>query len=426
MTAFFKKCTIIFLITNGFINVTKAQKLTSKQETAIRQTIHNQYGEVDKTIKLEVGKGSFCAVGKDTFFNPIGFHYVFKLESDSAKRLDCCVWHGGNFRRFLFSYQETLYTLGGYGFFTTHNNLQYFNSQTKEWTFSPTHGTVPPFIDGLCFKINDHVYSINNIKGGNATSPNLKDTLAYKLNLKTMTWECFVQPDSSARIYGLSLYTNDYCFQFGAFQSLIFKPSEFKYLLIRNDDYGFNNVEYLKSINHNTILIKTNGGSSLIDTLFVTLNVDTIWKKNSANTKTLQLLPILKPTESLSYTAWLLAFVILGSIPMMAYYYKKRKKSIAIFDEIVDSETMQKLEIDDIPAEELKSDLYKAILNCGKLHVSTEELDELLAISHLEPDSKKLKRHRLLNKIEKNHPGFIVRVKDQIDKRQFSYKITRL
>ena len=39
MTAFLKKCTIIFLITNGVINVTKAQKLTSKQETAIRQTI---------------------------------------------------------------------------------------------------------------------------------------------------------------------------------------------------------------------------------------------------------------------------------------------------------------------------------------------------------------------------------------------------
>ena len=111
---------------------------------------------------------------------------------------------------------------------------------------------------------------------------------------------------------------------------------------------------------------------------------------------------------------------------MMAYYYKKRKKSIAILNEIADTATNQKLEIDDIPAEELKSDLYKAILNCGKLHVSTEELDELLAISHLEPDSKKLKRHRLLNKIEKNHPGFIVRVKDQIDKRQFSYKITRL
>lgn len=363
---------------------------------------------------------------KRYFFNPIGFHYVFKLESDSAKRLDCCVWHGGNFRRFLFSYQDALYALGGYGFFNTNNNLEYFNPQIKEWTYSPTNGNVPPFIAGLCFKINDHVYSINNIKGGNATSPSLKDTLGYKLNLKTMTWECYVQPDSSARVYGVSLYTNDYCFQYGMFQSLIFKPTEFKYVVIRNEDYGFNDIDYLKSINDNTILIKTNGGSSLIDTFVVRLNLDIIWKKNSANAKQLQLLPILKPTESLSYTAWLLAFVILGSISMMAYYYKKRKKSIAILNEIVDSETTQKLETDDIPAEELKSDLYKAILNCGKLHVSTEELDELLAISHLEPDSKKLKRHRLLNKIEKNHPGFIVRVKDQIDKRQFSYKITRL
>lgn len=426
MSGFLIKCTIILLFTNGFINSTKAQKLSSKQESTIRKTINNQYGEVDKTIKLEVGKGSFCAVGKDTFFNPIGFHYVFKLESDSAKRLDCCVWHGGNFRRFLFSYKEVLYALGGYGFFTTNNNLEYFNPQIKEWTFSPTHGKVPPFIDGLCFKIKDDIYCINNIKGGNATSPNIKDTLAYKLNLNTMTWDCYLQTDSSARVYGVSLYTNDYCFQYGAVQSLIFKPAEFKYILMRNEDYGFNNIDFLHSINDNTLLIKTNGGSSLLDTIFVQLNLDAIWKKNSANAKQLKILPILKPTESLSYTSWLLTFIILSSIPMMAYYYKKRKKSTAILEEAVDSETTQKLEIDDAPAEELKSDLYKAILNCGKLHVSTEELDELLAISHLEPDSKKLKRHRLLNKIEKNHPGFIVRVKDQIDKRQFSYKINRL
>ena len=424
MNVFFKKIIFILLITNGFINSTTAQKLSLKQETTIRKTIANQYGEVDKTIKLEVGKGSFCEVGKDTFFNPIGFHYVFKLESDSAKRLDCCVWHGGNFRRFLFSYQEFLYALGGYGFFTTNNNLQYFNSQTKEWTFSPTNGSVPPYIAGLCFKINDHVYSLNNLKGGNATSPNLKDTLAYKLNLKTMTWECFVQPDSSARIYGLSLYTNDYCFQFGALQSLIFKPSEFKYLLIRNDDYGFNNIEYLKSINHNTILIKTNGGSSLIDTLFVTLDADTIWKKNSANTKQLQLLPILKPKKSLSYTTWLIAFILLSSLPVMAYYYKKSKSSKVITEQLPDNFDNQYFKID-VQPEELQSDIYKAILNCGKLNVSTEELDELLGISHLEPDSKKLKRHRLLSKIEKKHPSFIVRIKDQIDKRQFSYQITK-
>jgi len=424
MNGFLIKCTIILLFTNGFINAIKAQKLTDKQETTIRKTIEAQYGDYNTIAKLNLGLANFCVVGKDTLYNPDGFHYVFKLSGDSAIRLDHSIWHGGNFRRFLFSDNDNLYALGGYGFFTTNNNLEYFNPKIKEWSCKPTFGKVPKFINGLCFRQGDFIYNINNYKSGNSVTPDVFDTCVYKLNLKTMVWDVYLKPDTMHRVYGTPIYFKDYCILLGEAQSLLVKPSEMNYILFTNENYGFLHSSQLYAINDNIFILKTIENPP--KPIFDTVNLDEIWKKNIVNVKPLQLLPNVKPRESLSYTYWLLAFIILSSIPIMAYYYKKRKKSIAIVEEKVDSETTQKLEIDDIPTEELKSDLYKAILNCGKLHVSTEELDELLAISHLEPDSKKLKRHRLLNKIEKNHPGFIVRVKDQIDKRQFSYKITRV
>ena len=103
MTAFLKKCTLILLIITGFPNLITAQKLTAKQETTIRKTIEAQYGDYNSTIWLNTGMSTFCVVNKDTLYNPDGFHYVFKLSGDSAIRLDHSIWHGGNFRRFLFS-----------------------------------------------------------------------------------------------------------------------------------------------------------------------------------------------------------------------------------------------------------------------------------------------------------------------------------
>ena len=423
MTAFLKKCTLILLIINGFPNLITAQKLTAKQETTIRKTIEAQYGDYNSTIWLNTGMSTFCVVNKDTLYNPDGFHYVFKLSGDSAIRLDHSIWHGGNFRRFLFSDNDNLYALGGYGFFTTNNNLEYFNPKIKEWSFKQTFGNAPNYILGMCFKIGDDIYSMNNMKSGNGYTDAF-DTLIYKLNLKTMTWESFYQKDKDLRIYGQTIYTNDYCIHINLYYSIIIKKGTLNYLSLFNEDIGFSQIINVISINNNTISFQTDLSSHSERQTISKLKLDEIWKKNIANVKPLKLFPITKPTQSLSYTYWLLAFLAFSSIPIMTYYYKKRKKNKIIIEPALDNIIMQEPEKDLLP-EELQSDVYKALLNYGKLNISTDELDELLAISHLEPDSKKLKRHRLLSKIEKKHPGFIVRIKDQIDKRQFSYQINK-
>jgi len=55
--------------------------------------------------------------------------------------------------------------------------------------------------------------------------------------------------------------------------------------------------------------------------------------------------------------------------------------------------------------------------------LTLDELDTLLEIAHMEGESKKTKRHRLLTLIDGQYPGLIERQKDSTDKRRFLYYI---
>lgn len=54
-----------------------------------------------------------------------------------------------------------------------------------------------------------------------------------------------------------------------------------------------------------------------------------------------------------------------------------------------------------------------------------EELDIVLEINHLTLESGKLRRFRYLTELNKMYPGFIVRTKDEVDKRKFLYIISK-
>lgn len=67
----------------------------------------------------------------------------------------------------------------------------------------------------------------------------------------------------------------------------------------------------------------------------------------------------------------------------------------------------------------------ESLKSYAKNSLTIEELDALFEIDHMENESKKSKRHRLLTTIKTNHPGFITRVKDENDKRRFVYLVDR-
>ena len=69
------------------------------------------------------------------------------------------------------------------------------------------------------------------------------------------------------------------------------------------------------------------------------------------------------------------------------------------------------------------SELHLKLISIQKTTLTIEELDEIFEIVHLEPDSKKLKRTRLINELNVSKPNFIERERDESDKRRYLYKV---
>jgi len=65
------------------------------------------------------------------------------------------------------------------------------------------------------------------------------------------------------------------------------------------------------------------------------------------------------------------------------------------------------------------------LLETEKIVFSTEELDKIFKIDHLQPNSKKIKRSLLIKKFEELFVGFITRERSTDDKRIFNYRINK-
>ena len=371
-----KNIILLVLFSVFFIRPVLAQHLTPIQEAVVRKTMSAQFGDVDKTRIFNLGKDVFCVLGKDTLYNPDGYNYVFKLHHDTIERLDCSLYHGSNHRRFLFAHNGELYALGGYGFFTTNNNLQVFNPNMKEWLFKPTTGDVPDFINGLSFKIGDDIYNMSNFKSGNNTASNLFDSTIYKLDLKTMVWERFYQTDYPKTTTMMALYTDDYNLIIGEFETLIVKPSDFKFLLLDNEVFGFALVTWIDSISHDKLFFNSKGSTYSTKQLY-TIDLNATWKKYTDKQKPFNLKPFEKVKTTNGINNWLFISLGLMVVIFIGYFLLKKPKTIIIetINDSIQTDLVDEKEIEQ--EQEAPEFLYTTLLNCEKTFLSSDELDEL-------------------------------------------------
>jgi hypothetical protein len=132
-----------------------------------------------------------------------------------------------------------------------------------------------------------------------------------------------------------------------------------------------------------------------------TCSADQLWKTHYKGAKPL----ILEPTFIQSYSLYLMVFAICVIVIALIWYFRLHK--------II------------IPSKQVDSlfPLINRFTEIGKNKISLDELDEIFEINHMESESKKSKRHRMLKNIEQKYPGFILREKDELDRRKFSYNL---
>lgn len=105
---------------------------------------------------------------------------------------------------------------------------------------------------------------------------------------------------------------------------------------------------------------------------------------------------------------WVIFLLLIITI-LIVYTYKSRQKRITPSD---------------YPVLE-KHNYFDKIAACAGNTLRTHEIDELFDIEKLSYDSRKLKRHRLIQEINKKHPDLIQRVKDKEDQRKYLYIINK-
>jgi hypothetical protein len=217
-----------------------------------------------------------------------------------------------------------------------------------------------------------------------------------------MVWEKYSLNERELVTIGKVFYLKDYILHKGETFSLLFKSNSLSYIKLINENIGFSDESELISIEDNVIYLKNNEQRA---EKHINYSIDFNHQWNiSTNKKNLTWSTIKNTTKQFSFFSflpWILLVVVilLFAVWMIRFYYLK-KESVSPYTE-----------------------LHLKFIQHKNNSFTIEELDELLEIEHLEPDSKKLKRTRLINELNHTKPNFIERERDESDKRRYLYKI---
>lgn len=390
------------------LNIVYSQTLSPKQENLINKTLSQSFdSNAVKNTFLNLGANSFCSIGQDTFFIINGYHYLFKLKNDSIIRLDKSVFHGGNFDRFLFTYNNKIHLIGGYGLFNTNNNIEVFNFKTREWGITATKGEKPNFIRGICLKQGNNIFSFFNSKNGNDAEEDILDNNIYKLDLETKVWEKYENINLHTPIIFHRIYTQDYTLAVLLNSVIIFKNKTAEFILVPREELRFNmDILFKYDIDKNIIHFENYVSTTLKTNQ--SINLDQLWDSHAIN----KIKFVLNPSWYQNKRTKIFIGILIIILLIFGIYFLIKKFKI----------------LNQNPAKNwtgIKNPYSEKILASNKNSIDIDELDFILGIDHMEFDSKKLKRSRILNEIEKSNPGLIQRRKDQFDKRKFIYLIKK-
>ena len=145
----------------------------------------------------------FIKSNGDIYMMPDGTGRLYKIDASNHDlrlvRQDSTIYYGATFGSYLFTYNDTIYSFGGYGYWKFNGQLRAFIAQKGDWELERLNREIP-FSRGntlsspIWFSIQRSElwigYSIDNLEGIKVGSKYSKiiDSV-YVLNLKTRDWE---------------------------------------------------------------------------------------------------------------------------------------------------------------------------------------------------------------------------------------------
>ena len=114
---------------------------------------------------------------------------LYEFYNGSITRIDSSFAQRNQYAGAFFSYNNQLYLLGGYGFWTTKSILTKFNFNSGDWEYIKTSGTAPKGINNPVFILKNNVLHLFNFNERPQNQSPIKNQNLYSLNMETLTWE---------------------------------------------------------------------------------------------------------------------------------------------------------------------------------------------------------------------------------------------
>lgn len=119
-----------------------------------------------------------------------GMVFIFDKSKSELKRIDNTYFRGFNFHSFSFYKNDTLFSIGGEGFWSTNSTLIYFDKNNLEWDKVPSNNKGPNSIEWDFGGYESKLNTFYALEGREEFKSNDFDQKSlFSLDLSTMTWK---------------------------------------------------------------------------------------------------------------------------------------------------------------------------------------------------------------------------------------------
>lgn len=369
--------------------------------------------------KTHEGINHLTVTREGLFLNIDGTGKVFKWTIPAGERVtrfvrqDSSQGYGYNYKAFVFSRHDTVFSMGGYGYWNYNWNLRYFSKASRGWEILPVNKRIfiSQFHHGvwvdqhrgelfLCSKdsiIDEGLKTYN----GDPTSLNTRIFL-YRLNLDTRNWNTLGELTMDAK----KIYDKGIRITSSPFGEILIQDSKANFP-VRFIDAARNRILELKDkelstriyqslFSHrlsgeNLILISYFHNSHL--TVFRGNKTRSDFRIDSADLKVLPLRlyePLPGPGISWSSMAWWILSGQTAVIGLLLFLYRRRKQQ-----DNSEAEPEQPEEL--FSKSELQ--IIEALASASDHALSTEQIDEILGTANKSVDLKNKRRSLVIRSI---------------------------
>jgi hypothetical protein len=402
--------------------------------------------------------------GKDLYIQPLGTGRLYKAIKENGvvklDRMDLTKHSGSNFYAQNFFINDTLYQMGGVGFWHIRGILTYYSNQTRQWEIIQANKNVQTYFDGITNAVMHYdekrkdpkLYVSNSYYYPNYPSSfeTASTDSCYVYDFNTRRWNTlgklnpeFIKTIGNNQSHEMELHINNlYIFQ---------TQLKFYWLDFEKNKLGeFNNAEndrlrdfWLSSYNNNKSGFSVGFQFNLGDELYflkLDNNDSLIWEKTTFNLKSLNLnktIPIYTNNKSFLETitffysqykteVYLGLSLLLIAIALRANFFRKKRMPkevvVILYQNFYNAITVQEKELLEV--------LYNSSLTGDE--VSTKTINKIIGVQQKDTLSQNKSRSDHFIKINQkfkmatqNAEALVVKNRDKADKRQYNYGLNK-